>query len=230
MCEYMYVCKEAETYWEELAACRRKLQRVNKQHLLCIDQTGVKGSDRSHYSLAPPGHRALVSVDRPASYTQRYDIMGALLGDQQLPIDILTPRDKAQQHIRGYTKELLLSYFTNKLAPRVSELGRDNIVVCMDKGLHVSKEEVVSAMAQGGYTTVKDVIVLPTATGKYLNPLDNTFWHAFKHRFEGMTHKTDSQIIRCTNECWDAATQQEIKNYYHHCALYVGDDPYKGRT
>ena len=230
MCAYMYANTDYEEYWEQLAACRRKLQRVNKHRLLCIDQTGVKGSDRSRYSLAPPGHRALVSVDRPASYTKRYDIMGALLGDQQLPIDILTPHDKAQQHIRGYTKELLLSYFTTKLAPRLVELGRDDIVVCMDKGLHVNKEEVVSAMAQGGYTTVKDVIVLPTATGKYLNPLDNTFWHAFKHRFEGMAHKTDSQIIRCVNECWDAATQQQIKNYYHHCALYVDDDPYKGRA
>jgi hypothetical protein len=194
-----------------------------------MDQTGVKGSDRSHYSLAPSGEPAVVSVDRPPSYTQRYDIMGALLSDQQLPIDILTPHDKAQQHIRGYTKELLLSYFTNKLALRLIELGRSNIVVCMDKGLHVSKEEVVSAMAQGGYTTVKDVITFPTATGKHINPLDNTFWHAFKNKFEGMTHNTDAQIIRAIHTCWNAPTPEQINNYYHHCALYAGEDPYKGR-
>ena len=225
----MRVCIDEDAYWEQLAACRRKLQRVNKQHLLCIDQTGVKDSDRSGYSLAPPGLRALVSIDRPASYTHRYDVMGALLGDQQLPIDILTPTTKAQQHIKGYTKELLLSYFSTKLAPHLIELGRTDIVVCMDKGLHVSKEEVISAMAQAGYTTVKDVVVLPTATGKYLNPLDNTFWHAFKLRFQRMSKHTEQQIIHAINECWNAATQQHITNYYHHCALYRGDDPYKGR-
>ena len=214
----------------DVAACRRKLQRVNKKHLLFIDQTGVKGTDHSHYSLAPEGQPAIVSVPRPPSYTQRYDITGALLADQQLPIHILTPHAKAQEHIRGYTKQILLSYFTNQLAPRLLELGRSNIVVCMDQGLHVSKDEVVAAMAQGGYTTVKDVIILPTATGKHINPLDNTFWHAFKYKFQGMTHTTDAQTIHAINTCYNAATPQQITNYYHHCALYSGEDPYAGRT
>ena len=118
------MCIDEDVYWEQLAACRRKLQRVGKERLLCIDQTGVKGSMRSRYSLAPPGVNAQVHIQRPPSYTKRYDVMGALLGDRLLPVDILTPHNKAQQHIRGYTKELLLSYFTNTVAPELITLDR----------------------------------------------------------------------------------------------------------
>ena len=89
------MCIDEDVYWEQLAVCRRKLQRIGKERLLCIDQTGIKGSMRSRYSLAPPGVNAQVHIQRPPTYTQRYDVMGALLGDRLLPVDILTPSLKA---------------------------------------------------------------------------------------------------------------------------------------
>ena len=224
------MCIDEDVYWEQLAVCRRKLQRIGKERLLCIDQTGIKGSMRSRYSLAPPGVNAQVHIQRPPTYTQRYDVMGALLGDRLLPVDILTPYKKGQLHIRGYTKELLLSYFRTKVAPELITLGREGIVVCMDQGLTVTKQEVIDAFNDGGYTSTQDVVMFPTGTGKYLNPLDNTFWHAFKVRFESYAPTTKAQIINAIHQSWNAATQQEINNYYHHCALYVGDDPYTGRT
>ncbi|CAF3963061.1 unnamed protein product [Rotaria sp. Silwood1] len=81
-----------------------------------IDQIGVKGSNRFTYNLAPPNKDALVPSVRPVTYIKRYDVMAALLGDQVLPIDILTPETKAQLGIRGYTKQLVLSYLQHKLA------------------------------------------------------------------------------------------------------------------
>ncbi|CAF5054268.1 unnamed protein product, partial [Rotaria sp. Silwood1] len=46
--------------------------KKNKQRLEIEDETGIKGSDRSPYSLAPPNKDTLVSSVRPSSYTKRY--------------------------------------------------------------------------------------------------------------------------------------------------------------
>ncbi|CAF3933676.1 unnamed protein product, partial [Rotaria sp. Silwood1] len=67
------------------------------------------------YNLAPPNKDALVPSVRPVTYIKRYDVMAALLGDQVLPIDILTPETKAQLGIRGYTKQLVLSYLQHNI-------------------------------------------------------------------------------------------------------------------
>jgi hypothetical protein len=154
--------------------------------------------------------------------------MGCLLVDRAFPLDILTPTDKTEAGIRGYTKELLLGYFTNTVAPELIAMNRQHIVVCMDKGLAPTKQQVIDAFMAGGYNTVDDVIIYPTDTGKYLNPLDNTLWHTFKDRIRKVAPTTEQQIITSIHNSWNAITTHEINNYYHHCALYRGQDPYTG--
>lgn len=172
----MHVCIDENAYWEGIAACRRKMHGISKHHLLVVDQTGVKGSMRVNYSLAPANSPAPITIRKTASYSPRYDVMGSLLVDRTLPVDILTPTYKTEAGIRGYTKELLLGYFTNTVAPELIAMNRQHIVVCMDRGLAPTKQQVIDAFAAGGYNTIDDVIIYPTDSGKYLNPLDNTLW------------------------------------------------------
>jgi hypothetical protein len=72
----MYVCIDENAYWEGIAACRRQIHHINKHHLLVIDQTGVKGSLRVNYSLAPPNRKATLAIRQTASYSTRYDVYG----------------------------------------------------------------------------------------------------------------------------------------------------------
>ncbi len=49
-----------------------------------IDQTGIKGNDRSACSLAPPNKDdALISNVRPASYIKQYNVMVIRVVPQQ---------------------------------------------------------------------------------------------------------------------------------------------------
>ena len=115
----MYVCIDPNAYWKGIATCRRQMHHINKRHLLVIDQTGVKGSLCANYSLAPSKR-----IHKTPTYSLRYDVMGSLLVDHAFPVNILTPADKTESDIRGYTKELLLSYFTNIVAPELITLDR----------------------------------------------------------------------------------------------------------
>ena len=224
------VCADTDSYWEQLAACRTKLQRVGKQRLLVMDQTGIKATQRAGYTLAPSGVVPRVRTTAVPTYTPRFDVMGALLSDQVLPVDVLTPARKRTLGIKGYTKRLVLDYLRTKLAPALTALNRDRVVVAIDKGLALKKQDVVNAFSAGGYDGIEDVVIFPTATAKYLSPLDNNFWSAFKRRFQNYAPTTDTAAVHAIHNAWKAATAQEIDAYYHHCALYRGDDPYSGRT
>ena len=100
---------------EQAFGCTAKIHGQHECHRLTISDGTVQLKYAlclvdfviNWYSLAPPGVNAQVHIQRPPTYTQRYDVMGALLGDRLLPVDILTPYKKGQLHIRGYTKELL---------------------------------------------------------------------------------------------------------------------------
>ena len=110
-CVY-YMCSDSDSYWIQLAACRAKLQRVGKQRLLVMDQTGIKTTQNSGYTLAPSNVQPRVSLKSAPSYTPRFDVMSALLCDQVLPVDVLTPDKKRKMGIKGYTKELVKKIYS----------------------------------------------------------------------------------------------------------------------
>jgi hypothetical protein len=220
---------DENAYWEGIAAIRRKLQRVDKKRVLCIDQTGVKESLRSLYSLAPSNTPARIRIRKSASYSPRFDVCGAILGDRTLPAEVLTPAYRKEHGVGGYTKPLLLEFLEQKVAPQLVELDRQGMIVCLDKGLAPTQQEVRDALAAGGYTAVEEVILYPTDTGKHLNPLDNTLWRPFKDRIRQAAPTTEQEVLTAIDNSWSAVTAEEISNHYHKCALYPGQDPFTER-
>ncbi|CAF1474546.1 unnamed protein product, partial [Rotaria sordida] len=78
--------------------------------------------------------------------------------------------------------------------------------------------QLVQQFVNGSFTGIKRVVIFPTATGKHVNPLDNTFWHAMKVRFPKLAPTTEYQIIHAIHHSYRIASKTDIRNYYHCCA------------
>ena len=107
--------------------------------------------------------------------------------------------------------------------------GLKGVKVVVDKALRIKAAEVRAAMTAGGAEDVAPAVVLPTATAKFVSPLDNTLWHQLKSAVRRRETTTEEGIVRAIREEWNAISSDQLHNYYKHCALTRGDDLYKGK-
>jgi hypothetical protein len=75
------------------------------------------------------------------------------------------------EEVRGYTKQLILEWLNEELSQSLQAMAPRKIVVCMDKGLKITKEEVMEELEDGGATNVQDALIMPTNAGKLANRL-----------------------------------------------------------
>ena len=182
-----------------MAQFRRKCQRVDKNHLVFIDGTGIRAEPRKLRALAPRGNTPRVTATRHEKYEPRVDMWGAIAYSGPLACETFTSQQRknviktrsGKKGVKGYTKPMVKNFLKKKLAPKIKKL-KGKPILCMDKGLHFKEEEVKEAIEDGGATNLHDVWIFPTNTAKFVSPLDNTLWHGLKERVRARKPDTDS--------------------------------------
>jgi DDE superfamily endonuclease len=225
----------SEDYRESVAKFRRKCQHVKKCRLIFIDGTGIRSEPRQLKGLAPKGLPALTSSSKPEKYQPRVDMYGAIAYTGPLACETVTSTQRKgivntrtrKKGVRGYTKSMVKNFLKEKLAPRVKRLKEQDVIIGLDKGLAVKREEVLQALEDGGARNIRDAWTFPTSTAKYVNPLDNTLWHSLKERVRARQPQSEDETATAMEEEFMAITEADIKGYYRHCALTRRSDPYK---
>lgn len=221
-------------YRNSVAAFRRKCQRVRKSALVFIDGTGMRTAPRKLKGLAPRGKPATVVVTKAEKYQPRVDMYGAVSYHGPLACETKTSQERREitnkktgkKGVKGYTKPMLKDFLTKKLAPKLKR-KREEMIVCVDKGLKLNKEEAKEALQQGGAKNIQSVWILPANSAKFVSPLDNSLWHAMKERVRARKAETEEETAEILREEFMGFTATEIKNYYKHCGLTSREDPFK---
>lgn len=217
-----------------MAAFRRKCQRVRKSALVFIDGTGMRTAPRKLKGLAPRGKPAITVVKKAEKYQSRVDMYGGVSYHGPLACETKTSQERKEimnkktgkQGVKGYTKAMLKDFLTKKLAPKLKR-KREQMIVCMDRGLKVNKVEAKEALQQGGANNIQSVWILPTNSAKFVSPLDNSLWHAMKERARARKPETEKETGEILREEFMGFTATETKNYYKHCGLTSREDPFK---
>lgn len=131
-------------------------------------------------TLVAPGYQPYILVDKPSAYAERYDFIDAVNGSQPIACTALTPTERQRRNIKGVRKFVVNEWIRNELALAIGRLGLTSVYVICDNSRTHQRLAMLEAFKAGRCGEVVDVLFMPTASAKYLSPLDNPLWHSFK--------------------------------------------------
>ncbi len=124
-------------------------------------------------TLVAPGQQPFVLVKQPSAYAKRYDFIGAINGSQSTACMKLFPEDRDYRKIKGINRLVMNQWISNTLAPAINRLHIDNIYLICDQSRAHNQADMIQALRAGKCESVKQILYMPTASAKYLSPLDN---------------------------------------------------------
>jgi len=209
-------------HWNDIAKFRRFLQRIGNNRLIFIYEIAVYAVMPPLQTLVAPGHEPLIIVEKPSRYAERYDFIGAINGSQAIACMTLTPTDRKNRDIDGVRKEIVNEWIRKKLAPAINRLCIENFYLICDKSRAHNKRNIIEALKAGKCQSVIDVCYMPTASAKYVSPLDNPIWHSFREAIRSQHPLTTANLPSILSKFFFSLSEQEIKNAYRKCATIRG--------
>jgi len=70
---------------------------------------------------------------------------------------------------------------------------------------------------------------MPTASAKYISPLDNPLWHSFKETLRGHHPLTLADLPKLLEQTFLSLSKKEIRSAYRKCAITWGADPFRDK-
>jgi hypothetical protein len=184
----------------------------------------MKEEPQPSMGLAPKGHAAKSVSKRRESYKHRVDFCCAISLDGPLACNVMLPEDRKREEVSGYNKDLLLDFVTEELSGPIRAMKPRTVVVCLDKGLRVTPEEVMEELKDAGATNVRKVLIMPTNAGKVTNPLDNAMWADVKRRVRERKPKTVEEVGQVFEEEFYNTPAAKIRGWYRLSGVLPGSD------
>ncbi|CAF3554161.1 unnamed protein product [Rotaria sp. Silwood2] len=175
-------------------------------------------------TLVVSGNQHLILVEKPSAYSQRYDFIGAINGSQSIAYIVLTPDDRKAKGIEGIRKHVVNDWITNTLGPAINALNIDNMYLICDRSRAHHKENMMNALKKVKCKSVLDIYFMPTASAKYVSPLDNPLWHSIKEVIRSHHPITTNNLPTLLSETFLSLSKNEIANAFRKCAITYGVD------
>jgi hypothetical protein len=207
---------------EQIAAVRRKLQRIGKHHILFLDETHKREGDVDNLSIVLPGESPYIETSSTSSYAKRFDMIACISGRTTLPPIIYSPAERD----KGVTRQMLLEYIHNLLAQSAGALDVYPLILLVDRAPIHTEAEMLQEFQDSGCQELTEVIRIPTASAKRLSPLDNSLFNVWRQRVLADGPLTVANIKQRMSAAWESITEADIHAQYKHCGLMRGQDVY----
>ncbi len=142
----------------------------------------------------------------------------------------LTPEDRKSRQVKGVRQMVINQWITDTLAPAINQLHIDNVYLICEKINAHSDEGMMHALRADKCRSVKKILYIPTASAKYLSPLDNPLWHNFREVIRAEHPLSTTDIPSVLSETFYSLSKQTIKSAYSKCGLMPGTDEYYDRS
>ena len=198
---------------------RRRCQQQDPRDLVFFDQTQIKLEQQPSFGLARKGHTPKAVGKTREQWEPRVDFCGAVGWSGPLCGHAMTPKDRMDAGVKGYTKDIVLDWVNESLAGEIERMKPRQAVVCIDQGLKLTKDEVIEELNGGGADNVRDVWIMPTNGGKLLDPLDNTLWHTWKEKVMSQRPTNPDDLAKVMLEQFDAIPTDDVRRCFRKCSL-----------
>ncbi|CAF2860573.1 unnamed protein product [Rotaria sp. Silwood2] len=217
-------------FWYNIGQFRSSLQRIANDRLIFIDETAVYFIMIPRKTLVASGQQPLILVTQPSVYAKRYDFIGAINGSQSNACRTLTSEDRNYRRIKGVRQAVINQWITDTLASAINRLHIDNIYLICDQTRAHNEVDMIEVLRAGKCESVKEILHMPTASAKYVSPLDNLLWHSFKKVIRNRHPLSTTDIPPLLlSESFYSLSKQEIENAYRKCGLVYGTDEHYDR-
>jgi transposase len=211
---------------EQIAAMRRKLQRVDKKKIIFMDEVAVKLNEAEHFTLVAPGELPYVTVTDTSSYADRYDMIALCNGEHVLPPIIFTPKDRQGRGVKGVTKRMLEQGVDDILAQAVGAIDKYPLYLVADKA-SIHQQDLVQVFHDRGCQDLQQVLIMPTQAAKRMSPLDNALFHIWKERVRKHAPLTSDNVVQVMTDEWNKLSSRYIQSQYRKCLLMRGQNVYE---
>lgn len=209
-----------------MAVFRRSLNHTPLHNIIFIDETALRISDGGTCTLVVPGKQPLIVVNDSTRYAARFDMIASVCYDRVLPPMILSPYERKQRNVDGFTKEIILEYISSMLAQAIGAVDRYPMVVVCDRSKVHNGEEMKNEFHMTGCQDVQRVALIPAKGAIRVSPLDNGLFGIWKTkcRKQGLINLTNIKHVMVS--CWESITAEQVQACYRHCALSRHSNPY----
>ncbi len=176
--------------------------------------------------MVAPGEQPYVVVEGDTSYSKRYDMIGACVGDKVFPPIIYTPKDRKTADVQGINTEMLIQYVQDILAQACGALDRYPLYLVLDRSSIHNQQQLLDEFNLNGCQELIEVIKMPTQAAKRMSPLDNSLFHEWKEQIRKHGPIKAKNIVQLMNDMWNNITAEHLYSYYRHCGLIWNADPY----
>lgn len=192
-----------------------------------MDQTSMKEEPQAPKGLAPKGKTAKSASSKRESYKARVDFCCAISLQGPLSCHVLTPALRKSEGVSGYTKNLVLEWVNEELSQVIATQASDETVLIADKGLHISAKELEAELEDAEVPGEVEALIMPTNSGKLVNPLDNALWADVKRRVRARRPKSADEVGQVFEEEFFATPVHHIRAWYRKCGLLPGSNVYR---
>jgi hypothetical protein len=210
---------------DEIAEMRRKIQRVNLDHVIFLDETHLRLDAAPTSTLVLPGEDSYVIAEDTSSYAARYDMIACCNQSQVFPPIVFTPKERADAGVKGINKKMLVKYIQDTLAQALGAVDKYPLILVLDKA-SIHKRDLLQEFHDMGCQDVQDIWLMPTQAAKRMSLLDNSLFHDWKERIRKRAPITKDNIEQLMNDEWNNLPKKSIQAHYRHCLLTRRRDPY----
>lgn len=210
---------------EDIANMRRKIQRINKNKIIFLDEVAVKLNEGEQYTLVLPGEKEYIVATDTTSYSRRYDMIALCNGNQVLPPVVYTPKDRLGIKTRGITKKMLEHAVDSILAQAVAGIDEYPLYLVADKA-SIHKKDLLQVFHDRGVQDVQQLMFMPTQAAKRMSPLDNALFHTWKNNIRQHAPLTDDNVVNIMSNEWNNISSRDIRSQYRKCLLMRYQDVY----
>jgi hypothetical protein len=207
---------------EQIAKIRRKIQRVDKNKVLFLDETYRRVGDADCATIVLPGEPRFIESSETSKYAMRFDMIACCSAAEVLPPIIYAPKERG----KGINSAMLHEYIRNLLAQAAGALDRYPLWLVVDRASIHSEEKMVQEFHDWGCQELKEIIKMPAAAAKRLSPLDNSLFNCWKQRVLAGPPLTKSNIKARMSDAWNSLPAAIIRAQYRNCGLMRGQDLY----
>ena len=225
-CLISVYCLVSIEHCEAIARCRIELRKIDKSHIIFLDETALRVSAAPSATLVAPGETAYVIVEDDTAYSRRYDMIACCSINKVFPLIIYTPNERQEEGVKGINTSMLLNYIRTLLAQAVGALDVYPIILVLDRSRIHDEQKIVETFHDWGCQELTQVIKMPTQAAKRMSPLDNALFHDWKERCRKHARITNRNIEQIMADEWNKTTSSQLAAHYHNCLLFQRQNVY----
>jgi hypothetical protein len=207
---------------DEIGTLRRYIHRYGLAHIVFLDESHIRLSDHQITTIVPSNVEPIIDTKISSSYGARYDCIACCSGVTVFPLNVFSPSERE----KGITAEMLLNTIRDYLAQALGAQDIYPIILIVDRAKIHQPGNMLEVFHDWGCQELTQVILMPTASGKRMSPLDNCLFAYWKEKVLDGPKLTVHNIRQRMNDAWDSITPELLFANYKHCALLRSNNVY----